>query len=121
MCLHQLGPELAETLSEYDVVVFIDAHVEAAQWDHVHWQQIEPNYGGSMVSHHLKPQAVLALCGSLYERCPTGYTLSILGTDFDFGMTLSDTTADLVDESVERLLELIDREHVDVDTGASPA
>ncbi len=104
MRLHQLAPELAETLARYDAVVFIDAHVGSQGWAPVEWRPIEPVYTLGLVSHQLKPAAVLALCRTLYGTCPQGYALSILGHDFDFGEDLSPATSALADEAVERLV-----------------
>jgi len=114
MCTHQLGPEMAETLSRFDVVVFLDAHIASADWEPVHWQEITPAYRPSLVSHHMKPATLLALCGALYGHTPKGYILSVLGTDFDFGQELSPTTAGLVEDAVQVLMELI------VSVGAVP-
>ena len=107
MFLHQLAPELAETVSLFDVVVFIDAHVEGAGWDPVAWWRIEPVYTSSMITHQLKPSVVLALSDSLYGRCPEAYTLSVLGHDFDFGEELAPDTSALADQAVSRLIDLL--------------
>ena len=107
--LHQLAPELGETLAGFELVVFLDAHVagattsEGIPWDVVHLQKIDAGYQTSMVTHHLKPAAVLALCRTLYGCEPQAYVLSVLGHDFDFGETLSDATSRLADKAVERL------------------
>lgn len=114
MCTHQLGPEMAETLSRFDVVVFLDAHIASAEWEAVHWQEIIPAYRPSLVSHHMKPDTLLALCGALYGHTPKGYILSVLGVDFDFGQELSPTTAGLVEDAVQVLMELL------VSAGAVP-
>ena len=108
MGLHQLAPELAQDLAEADVVVFIDAHVPGAGWDDVHWEAIEGELRPSMVTHQLKPQSVLALCQALYQRTPSTYVLSVLGTDFDFGGQLSSQAQALVEPAVERLMALLD-------------
>ncbi len=112
VCLHQLAPELSETLSEYDVVVFIDAHADSADWAPVEWRVVTPAYRLGLVTHHLKPGAVLALCRSLFGDCPRGYILSVLGVDFDFGDNLSSTTSALVDLAVDRLMNLLRSESV---------
>jgi len=109
---HQLGPELAETLSRYDLVVFVDAHVAGTDWQPVHWQEIGPAYRPSMVSHHLKPEVLLALSQTLFGYAPRAYVLSILGHDFAFGEELSAETAALVEEAVSRLVHLISSEGV---------
>lgn len=112
MLVHQLAPEMAETLAQYDAVVFIDAHVADTDWAPVHWQEIAPALRSSMVSHHFKPSMLLSLAGSLYGRTPRGYTLSVLGTDFDFGETLAPDTSSRADEAVERLLAFLRAEGV---------
>lgn len=112
MLAHQLGPEMAETLARYDVVVFIDAHVAGTDWSPVHWQEIAPALRSSMVSHHLKPGVLLSLAGSLYGHAPRGYALSVLGADFDFGETLAPDTSKRADEAVERLLDFLHVEGV---------
>ena len=110
--VHQLGPELAETLSQHDLVVFVDAHVEGANWQPVHWQEIIPAYRSSMVSHHLTPDVLLALCQTLFGHAPKAYMLSVLGHDFDFGDELSAETSALADEAVSRLVDLVLSENV---------
>lgn len=104
ICVHQLGPELAETISRYDQVIFIDAHIEGTMRQPLHWQKLVPAYRPSMVSHHLKPEALLALSQALFGRVPEAYVLSVLGHDFDFGEGLSAETMTLAEEAVNRLL-----------------
>ncbi len=110
ICVHQLAPELAELAAQYDAVIFIDAHVAAADWEPVAWQEISPAYRAGMLGHHLKPSVVLALSRSLYGGSPRGYTLSVLGHDFDFGEELSLDTFTLAQEAVSFLLGLIQSE-----------
>jgi len=105
--VHQLAPELAETVARFEVVVFVDAHVRGAQRDPVQWEEITPAYRAGMVSHQFQPSVVLALCQTLYGRCPGGYILSVLGTDFDFGDRLSPHTSELADEAVGVLLDVL--------------
>jgi hydrogenase maturation protease len=112
LCMHQLGPELSETLTHYDFAIFIDAHVQGTDWEVVHWQEVVPAYRPSMVSHHLKPDALLALCSSLFGHTPRGYILSVLGTSFDFGEELSATTSALAEQAVERLVAFLGTEKV---------
>lgn len=110
LCAHQLTPEMSETLIEYDTVVFVDAHVAGVGREDVHWEEVAPAYKPSMVSHHLKPDTLLAICRTLYDRCPKGYVLSILGVDFDFGETLSPQTSALADQAVDRIRRLLQLE-----------
>jgi len=110
ICMHQLAPEMAELVAQYDAVIFMDAHVAAAGWEPVAWQELCPAYQTGLVGHHLKPSVILALSRSLYGHSPRGYTLSILGHDFDFGETLSPETSDLAGEALFLLLGLIHSE-----------
>jgi len=112
--VHQLGPELAEALSQHDLVVFVDAHVEGANWQPVHWQEIFPAYRSRMVSHHLTPDVLLALCQTLFGHAPKAYVLSVLGHDFDFGDELSAETSALAEEAVGRLVNLVPSENATV-------
>ena len=107
MCVHQLAPELADTACDYDVVVYIDAHVSQVDWEPVRWAEIEAAYQSGMVGHHLKPGVILALCESLYGKNPAGYMLSILAHDFDFGEGLSAETSALADQAVDELEEFL--------------
>ncbi|MFH1085653.1 MAG: hydrogenase maturation protease [Chloroflexota bacterium] len=118
--VHQLATELAETVQAYDVVVFIDAHVHDAGWGPVHWQEIAPAYQPSLVTHHLKPAAILALCQSLYGRAPRGYILSVLGHDFDFGEELAPDTSARCDQALVRLLALLIAEGCVAPSGDGP-
>jgi hydrogenase maturation protease len=108
--VHQLAPELAEALVEYDLVVFIDAHVADAGWDPVHWQEVQPAYQSSLVGHHLKPSSVVALAEGLYGRRPKAFVLSIQGDDFDFGESLSAATSARADLAVDRLAAWVEAE-----------
>ena len=103
LVVHQLGPELVEDMVSYDCVVFMDAHTEAPGWEPVHWQTITPAYRPSIVTHHVRPETLLALCLSLYSRCPRGYILSVLGIDFDLGEELSPETAARVEQALAHL------------------
>ena len=105
--LHQLGPELAELAAQYATVVFIDAHVEGSGWEPLSWQPVSPEVEAGMIGHHLKPGVVVALAEKLFGRRPDAYLLSVLGSDFDFGETLSSETSELAGRAIERLLQLV--------------
>ena len=104
---HQLAPELSQTTSRYDIVVFVDAHVQGVDWEPVSWRELSPAYEAGLTAHQLKPESVLALSASLFGRSPRGYVLSVLGYGFDFGQELSEATSSLADEAVSRLFELL--------------
>ena len=100
--LQQVGPELAETLAEYDRVYFVDAH--AGNYSElVHRERLQAGAGRSLVSHHMKPSMLLALAAQLYGSAPEAELISVRGYDFDFGSTLSQTTAEGVEQVIDEL------------------
>ena len=105
--LHQLVPELAETVAEYDRVIFVDAHV-ADLPELLHEERIEPAHcPASFISHQTHPATMLELAEKMAGRAPEGLMLSLRGHDFDFGEGLSPETAALVPLAVERVLGLL--------------
>ncbi len=104
--LHQLVPELAETLKDYDLVIFVDAHVGRGKLAPIHEEHLEPVHRAPFVYHQTHPSTILALTDQMYGRAPEAILLSILGHDFDFGEGLSPQTAALVEPAVTRILAL---------------
>jgi Ni,Fe-hydrogenase maturation factor len=98
----QISPDLAETISHYDKVCFIDAHTGSVRED-VHFEHIDAGYQASPFSHHLTPQTCLELSRVLYGQLPHGFLLSIQGYEFDFSNELSEKTANLAVVAVEKL------------------
>lgn len=105
--LHQLVPELAEDLQNYDLVIFVDAHVASGIPEPVHEETLKVIYRAPFVYHQTHPSTVLALTMQLYDRAPQAILLSLLGHDFDFGPGLSAETAALVAPAVDRILTLV--------------
>ncbi len=105
LLLHQLVPDLAETMAEYDQVIFVDAHVESLP-EPVREQEIQPLYKPGVITHQLQPSSLLALTEDLYHAHPRCFLFSIRGHWFDFGEGLSPETAQRVPEVVSRILHL---------------
>ncbi len=106
--LHQLVPELSETLARYDLVIFVDAHVGTMIPEPLHEERVDISYRVPFVSHNTHPSTVLALTQQLYGHTPQAVLLSLLGHDFDFGEGLSAETAALVEPAVARILTLVE-------------
>jgi len=99
----QLTPELAETLAQYDSVCFVDAHTGNIEAD-LQVISIDPAYQASAFTHHMTPQTCLALAQGLYQAEPQAVLVSIRGYQFEFSHTLSDKTARLASEAVDRII-----------------
>ncbi|MFH2012453.1 MAG: hydrogenase maturation protease [Pseudomonadota bacterium] len=98
--LSQLIPELMDVLSDYDQVVFVDAHVYD-NVDNLYCTPVTQDYTTPTFSHNITPQMLLAFLKKLYDREPNGYLVSIRGYDFDFHCSLSVDTKALVEPAVE--------------------
>lgn len=105
VALHQLVPELAETLAGYDLVIFVDAHVGNVP-EAIREERLQAAHRTPFVYHQTHPATVLALAQQMHGRAPAGVLLSLRGYDFDFGEGLSPETAALVPRAVERIVEL---------------
>jgi len=77
---YQLVAEHALALSEHDEIVFADAEMdgEAA----FSFREIWPGEPELLGSHSLGPEAVLALCETLYGVRPRAFVLGISGYEF---------------------------------------
>lgn len=107
--LHQLVPELAETVAGYELLVFVDAHVGNLP-EEIRAEHLAVAFETPFVSHQFHPSSVLALAEQLQGHAPDAYLISIRGHDFDFGEGLSPKTQALVAPAVERILALIESE-----------
>lgn len=101
---HQLLPELAETLSHADQAVFIDASVQG-QSGQVACHALEPLDDGSLFTHHVSPEALLAGAEALYAHCPQAWLVTVSGANFDYGEGLSAA----VSQAVPQVCQLIQR------------
>lgn len=103
---HQLDLTLAETIREYDLVIFVDALIsdQAAAWSS---EELLPALVAQGMTHCVGPQEILGLCRTLYAKTPRGLLFSIRGHDFRFGEGLSQETRQAVFQVVNRIEELV--------------
>jgi hydrogenase maturation protease len=104
--LTQVGPELLETIAGYDQIIFVDAHVLPENTG-LYCAPVVPEYTQSTFTHHMTPATLLALEKAMYQRDLAGFMVSVRGSNFDFGRTLSATTEGLVEPAVQKILRLI--------------
>lgn len=96
----QLTPEMAEDISAFEYVCFIDAHTGNIP-EPVRLIAVESEFQHSPFTHHLTPQSLLSMCETLYKKKPEAALLSVLGHRFLFSRQLSAQTAALVPPAVE--------------------
>jgi len=97
----QLTPELAQDLTAYDRVCFVDAHTGKIP-ENVQIVEVAPEYQTSPFTHHLTPEMLLSMCDSVYGHKPEAILISVRGYQFGFEVELSPFTEALVDEAVHR-------------------
>ena len=103
--VHQLDIDLAETIQDFDVVIFVDAAV--LQTPHaVTRTDVTPDLQSNAIVHSLRPSDLLGLAISLFGRSPRGLLVSIRGCNFDFGMKLSAPTEEAARIVVGEITEL---------------
>lgn len=100
----QLTPEMAEDVSAYEYVCFIDAHTGNIP-EPIRLITVESEFQHSPFTHHLTPQSLLSMCETLYGQKPDAALLSVRGHRFLFSRELSRETAALVPQAVELIWE----------------
>ncbi len=98
----QLIPEIAEPISCFRRVCFVDAHT-GSYAEEIHFMPLQPELQISPFTHHLTPQSCLQLSLRLYGRAPQAVLCSVRGYEFGFGRSLSERTAALAKEALQRI------------------
>ncbi len=93
-------PELAETLSQYDMVVFVDAAVKG---DPVKLSRVFPEASTLPLFHQITCGGILALTEVLYHTCPEAWLLAIRGYDFEHGEGLSEKAKENLTQAFKSL------------------
>jgi len=86
---YQLQIEDADLASQYDIVIFIDAHKHFFE-NGFNWEECFPKATNSFTSHELDPTTVLYLTESIYDKKPHAYILGIHGEKYNLEIGLSD-------------------------------
>jgi hydrogenase maturation protease len=109
--LHQLAPELADTLRGFDRVIFIDAsfsEAAAIEPGTIHMDEIAAQTPDlPRFSHAFSPQKVLGLAVELYGVQPRAFSVNVQGANFDHGNALSAPVANALPgliSAIERLV-----------------
>jgi hydrogenase maturation protease len=102
----QIYPELAETISHYNRVCFIDAHTADIP-EEISWVELDPEYEKSPLTHHMSPKTVLSIVATIYNKVPEAILVSVRGFSFQFERSLSPKTAALAKKAEKRIWEWI--------------
>jgi hydrogenase maturation protease len=104
-CNYQLNIEDADNISESDVVIFVDASIDAEE--PFTFKRIEPSAEITFTTHSMSPESVIALCGDIYGRIPEAYVLAVRGYEWEMFEGLSEKAMYNFNEAYHFLLERI--------------
>jgi len=111
--LHQLTPELADTVRNYRCVIFVDAATCDAALNKPGMIRVEEIRGHTSepasFSHVLSPRKVLDLAAQLYGASPTAFVITVAGDNFNHGDSLSPLIAAVLPELVAQIAELVEQ------------
>jgi hydrogenase maturation protease len=115
--LHQLAPEVSDSVRHRELVLFVDAAcVDDIENTHPGGVRVREVVGTeirerpSHFSHVYSPDKVLGFARELYQALPKAFVITIAGEDFNHGESLSPPVAAALPELVTRIQRLI--EHV---------
>jgi hydrogenase maturation protease len=106
ICVHQLLPELLDTIHTSEQVVFVDATVDGAPGSVV-VTSIQPATDGPASSHQIGPAVLLAMGMELYGRMPTAHLITITGQDFGFHEQLTPTVQQAIAETIHQIEKIV--------------
>jgi hydrogenase maturation protease len=108
---HQLTPELAEDVARARLVAFVDARLEPGRPGRLRVERAAAAEGeaGGPSSHHMGPDAVLALSDRVYGRAPPAVVVSVTAGSVEAGEGLTSAVAAAVDAVVETIAALAAR------------
>jgi hydrogenase maturation protease len=118
LTLHQLIPELAESISQSDLVIFIDAYPTNDRENDLKVNNItlsaEALANATMPTsalglHNNDPVSLLNLSQYLYENSPTAWSILVPAINFDFGEVFSELTERAIAPALEQINQLINQ------------
>jgi hydrogenase maturation protease len=107
LVLHQLEPDVIDTLKKAHTILFVDATVETLA-EGRHWVGIQPELKAlPCLIHHVAPSFILGLLQCLYHRNPAAWMVSVEGNDFSFGCGLSSEAQKRAEQVIGEIAEFV--------------
>lgn len=108
---HQLVPDLAETISHCESIIFVDAaSVDVpgnGQPGEIREMQVSSSGSTPRFSHQLSPGALVSLARSLYGASHSAVSVTLTGECFDHGESLSSVITAALPVLVARIETLV--------------
>jgi len=103
---YQLNIEDAETVSQYDMVIFADATTEDIS--DYSFTRIDPsNSKIEFTMHAVSPAYVVDLCHKIYGKSPEAFLLHLKGAEWDFREGLTDEATVHLEKAVKYIQNYI--------------
>ncbi len=103
---YQLNIEDAETVSNAEQVLFVDANSENLRKSCV-FEECKLNGEISYTTHALEPAAIMALCNDVYGKQPKAYVLRIRGYGWELEEGLSSQGKKNLKDALKLMTEII--------------
>ncbi|NPA43913.1 MAG: hydrogenase maturation protease [Chlorobi bacterium] len=103
---YQLNIEDAETVSNAEQVIFVDAFA-GKQTESCVFEECKLNGEITYTTHALEPEAIMALCKNVYNVNPKAYVLKIKGKAWELGEELSSEAKKNLNEAINLVSEFI--------------
>jgi hydrogenase maturation protease len=104
---HQLTPELAEDIANAHYVLFLDA-AGGTSPGQISELAVKPNGVLGAFDHQVTPGALVCCAEQLYGEAPSAFALTLTGTSFGVGTSMSLAVTRKMQEFVGRAVALIE-------------
>ncbi len=114
--VHQLTPELAEPISQAELVIFVDAYpATSEQGLQVHKLADETPFPpfergeleGLNIGHSGNPRSLLALSQLVYKNAPPAWWILVPAVNFEFGESFSAKTTENIQYTLAQIQQII--------------
>jgi len=109
LAVHQLTPELAETVAQAKQVVFVDAFHDQ-DGEEVKLRRLEPTHSAVTLGHVSDSCDLLGLARALYGRSPPAWCILVPGSEFQLREGLSALAARGLQAALQTISTLIGRQ-----------
>ncbi|MDJ0557022.1 MAG: hydrogenase maturation protease [Microcoleaceae cyanobacterium MO_207.B10] len=108
--VHQLTPELAEPISQAELVIFVDAYpATSEQGLQVHQLCDDIPYSSpksQSLAHAVDPRSLLSLSQILYNNVPPAWWILVPAVNFEFGESFSEKTTENIQYSLAQIKQI---------------
>lgn len=104
---YQLNIEDAEYISNFDLVIFLDASIE--EINSVLIEPVVPDLRTDFSMHSVTPSFVLGLCHQIFKNVPEAYQLHIRGYKYDFMKPLSQKAKENLEVAFQELIAFMEK------------